>query len=96
MDLWAGKLAHCLHSNLQYLGDWFTQLTIATPYNRRGTVCQRAQYGFHANGTISVHNIGLNPNGEVGEICGWAGEGDDPGAKFNLKVFGLRFGLKTD
>ena len=58
---------------MQYLGDWFTQLTVRTPFQAPGTACQRAQYGTHPNGTLSVYNIGIDPDGEsVSEICGWA------------------------
>ena len=59
---------------LQYLGDWFTQLSVVTPFQGPGTACQRAQYGVHPNGTLSVYNIGIDPDGGVSEICGWAAQ----------------------
>ncbi|XP_059079065.1 apolipoprotein D-like [Tigriopus californicus] len=56
----------------QYLGDWYQVQGIPTFFSPDGSTCIRARYGQNEDGTISVLNILIYPDGNFGEICGYA------------------------
>ena len=72
---------------LQYLGDWYAQLTVEAPFNPEGVRCTRVQYGLFDNGTISVYNTGTLSDGSFDEICGWAEQADPDNAPGDLIVY---------
>ena len=54
------------------MGDWYQVRGIPTFFSPPGSNCIRARYGVNDDGTVSVYNVLNYPNGEFGEICGFA------------------------
>ncbi|XP_050732470.1 apolipoprotein D-like [Eriocheir sinensis] len=62
-----------------YVGRWEEIARFPTKYEE-GQLCNYAEYGDNGDGTVSVHNAGLEANGTFTEIFGYAELTDVPGS----------------
>ncbi|CAL4144119.1 unnamed protein product, partial [Meganyctiphanes norvegica] len=61
-----------------YLGMWY-EITKFANIDQLGTTCNYAVYSDNGDGTVGVHNAGLDAEGNVSEIYGYVEESDIPG-----------------
>ena len=59
---------------IKYAGDWYQTWETPVAFVPEGNTCTRAQYGSFDQGVnnVSVYNIGINADGSISDICGWA------------------------
>merc|ERR1711997_650010 len=70
----------------KYLGDWYQISGLPAFFQPAGTSCVRATYGAKDDGTVSVRNVAVKPDGETfTQICGYA-EQTDPNEPGSLLV----------
>ncbi|XP_050732469.1 apolipoprotein D-like [Eriocheir sinensis] len=62
-----------------YLGKWLEIARFATK-DQEGQTCNYAEYSDNGDGTVGVHNAGLEENGTYTEIFGYVETTDVPGA----------------
>jgi len=61
-----------------YLGTWYEIQKFAN-VDQLGSTCNYAEYSDNGDGTVGVHNAGLDADGNVSEIFGYVEESDIPG-----------------
>merc|ERR1719209_510783 len=61
-----------------YLGTW-VEIFKFNNVDQIGTTCNYAVYTDRGDGTVGVHNAGLDAEGNVSEIYGYVEESDIPG-----------------
>ena len=63
-----------LSLRVQYAGDWYQTWETPVAFVAEGNACTRAQYGSFEQGlnNVSVYNIGVDADGSISDICGWA------------------------
>merc|ERR1712038_101245 len=67
----------------EYLGNWYQISGLPAFFQPAGTSCVRATYGAKDDGTVSVRNVAVKPDGETfTQICGYAEtpNPEEPGA----------------
>ncbi|ROT69307.1 apolipoprotein D [Penaeus vannamei] len=62
-----------------YMGKWYEYARFTTP-DQTGQTCNYAEYADNGNGTVAVHNAGLEADGTYSEIYGWVEPSDVGGA----------------
>ena len=55
----------------RYLGRWYEIARLPMPF-QRGDEAALAEYGLNSNGTLSVHNVAIRPDGSRHGISGYA------------------------
>lgn len=55
----------------RYLGRWYEIARLPMPFQKRGEAAM-AEYGLNADGTLSVHNVAIRPDGTEHDIRGTA------------------------
>lgn len=63
----------------QYLGKWYEIMRVETRYELN-QVCNYAEYTDRGDGTVGVHNAGLEADGTMTEIFGYVEPSDVSGA----------------
>merc|ERR1712212_87246 len=62
-----------------YLGKWYESARFDTP-DEAGQTCNYAEYSDRGDGTVGVHNAGLDEEGQFTDISGYVETTDVPGA----------------